>query len=87
LRKLDAYAYYFQFTLTPYGPELEPNVADKDTSIVPTFIELSKMIGSDRVIWRYDSIVITSKWTLDRHIAEFTRLSDKLAGYTKKVII
>lgn len=37
------YQYYFQFTLTPYGRDIEPNLRPKE-DIVKTFIELSKKI-------------------------------------------
>ena len=43
------YRYYFQFTVTPYGQEIERNVGDKE-KIIQTFRSLSKRIGKERII-------------------------------------
>src|SRR5665647_2342080 len=43
------YKYYFQFTLTPYGKDIERSLRDKSL-IIETFIHLSKIIGKDRVL-------------------------------------
>ena len=38
------YRYLFQFTLTPYGPEIEPGLRDKQ-AIVETFQVLGRRLG------------------------------------------
>ena len=38
------YPFYFQFTLTPYGPEIEPGLRDK-RAIVETFQALGRRLG------------------------------------------
>jgi len=55
--------------------------------IIPAFIELAKRIGSERVIWRYDPIVITPRYNFEYHIGAFTRLCELLAGSTQKCVI
>ena len=50
------YRYLFQFTLTPYGPEIEPGLRDK-RAIVETFQALGRRLGRGRVLWRYDPIL------------------------------
>lgn len=87
LSELEKYAYYFQFTLTPYGTDIEPNLPSKREVIIPAFIELSDKIGADRVIWRYDPILINEKYTPERHIACFEMMAGILKGYTKKCVI
>ena len=47
------YRYLFQFTLTPYGNNLERNLRPK-SAILDTFIRLSERLGPKRVLWRYD---------------------------------
>ena len=64
LSELDAYKYYFQFTLTGYGKDMETNLPDKKGQLIPAFQELAGKIGKKRVIWRYDPIVFTKKNTL-----------------------
>ena len=34
LSALEPYAYYFQFTLTPYGTDVEPGLPDKDSVMI-----------------------------------------------------
>ena len=87
LSKLERYVYYFQFTLNSYGKDIEPNVPSKKEVIVPAFQKLSELIGKDRVIWRYDPILINDKYTLDYHIRYFESLAIKLSGYTEKCTI
>ena len=50
LDELKAYKYYFQFTITGYGRDVETGLPDKKKVIIPTFQKLSKMIGKDKVI-------------------------------------
>jgi len=79
-------AYYFQFTLNSYDQEIETNVPLK-TGLIDTFINLSERIGKNRVIWRYDPILLTEKVTIDYHIKYFKYLASKLHKYTNKCII
>ena len=52
LDELEAYKYYFQFTLNGYGPDIEPGMPDADTVRVPVFRKLSEKIGKKRAVWR-----------------------------------
>ncbi|NLY29527.1 MAG: DUF1848 domain-containing protein, partial [Firmicutes bacterium] len=73
LPELDEYMYYFQFTLTPYGKDIEPNIPEK-SRVLAVFKRLSEMIGPDRVIWRYDPILINEKYTVAYHLDAFGRM-------------
>ena len=42
------YMYYFQFTINSYGQDIEANIPSKNDIIIPTFRELSDMIGCER---------------------------------------
>lgn len=75
------YSYYFQFTLTPYGEDIERNLRDKP-DIVKTFQQLSKSIGRDRVLWRYDPILLNASLTLNYHVEQFETLCNQLCNYT-----
>lgn len=88
LDELDArgFNYYFQFTLTPYGRDLERNLRPK-ADIMDTFAALSKRVGRQRVVWRYDPIVVNDTYTVERHKAEFSRMCRRLAPYTDTVVI
>lgn len=83
IHELDKFKYYFQYTITPYGREIEKNIPDKNAVILPSF----KKIGIDKAIWRYDPIFINDKYTWDYHIRAFTKIAEALEGYTGKAVI
>lgn len=87
LPRLKEYAYYVQFTLTPYGRDVETNLPNKNDVLVPSFQRLSDAIGPRRVIWRYDPILLSPRYTLDDHIEHFEKLARRLAGYTTTCIV
>lgn len=70
--------YYFQFTLNAYGKDIEPMVPVKSTEMIDTMIRLSDMIGSHKIVWRYDPIMITPKYTVNYHIKYFEELAKRL---------
>ncbi len=87
LDELASYDYYFQFTLTGYGKDIECNVPHKKEKMIPIFQELSKKIGMQRVIWRYDPIIFTKKYTQEYHLKAFEQIAAALKGYTEKCVI
>lgn len=87
LKELEKYNYYFQFTLTSYGRDVEPNLPSKNTELIPGFCKLSEMIGKERVIWRYDPIFLNNTYTIDYHKKYFRVLASKLAPYTEKCTV
>lgn len=86
LNLIKDYAYYFQFTINPYDKTIEPQVPVKK-DIIKTFETLSNIIGSDRVIWRYDPILLTDQITVEYHKKYYSYLLNRLKGYTKKCVI
>lgn len=87
LDELKAYPFYFQFTLTGYGNDVEENLPDKKTAMIPVFQELSERIGKERVIWRYDPIFFSDRYTVEYHIETFRKMTEALNGYTDKCVI
>ena len=85
--ELAAYQYYFQFTLTGYGTDMEPNVPHKKNHMIQVFRQLSGKIGADRVVWRYDPIIFSDIYTPAYHLRAFRQLAEALQGYTQKCII
>ena len=87
LSELEKYNFYFQFTLNAYGRDVEPNVPSKKEEIIPAFIQLSKTIGRDRVIWRYDPIFLNEHYTIEYHYTYFKKLASMLSEYTEKCTV
>lgn len=80
------YNYYFTFSLTSYGRDIERSVGDKK-KVLQTFKSLSDRIGPQRVIWRYDPILFSFKYTEEYHLKWFAYLLGELTGYTEKCVI
>ena len=87
LDELEKYMYYFHFTITAYGNDIEPKLPHKTDTLLPAFKSLSKTIGAGRVIWRYDPILLNEKYTMDYHICAFEKIAAELSGFTQKVVI
>jgi hypothetical protein len=85
LSLLDDYSYYFLFTLNPYDNGIEVNLPPKQT-LVNTFHALSRAAGRDRVIWRYDPVLLSDTIDTGFHIKNFEETAEQLCAYTHKVI-
>lgn len=80
------YHYYFQHSLTPYGPDMEPGLPPKN-QLLQQVAALGRRLGPDRLVWRYDPILLTPRYTAAFHIDAFTRFCEALAPYTDEVVI
>lgn len=79
------FPYLFHITLTPYHHDIEPNVPDKQT-LIQAIQTLSQKIGKERVILRYDPVLLNDRYTLDYHKKAFEKLIKQLAPYLSTVI-
>ena len=86
LVKLSEYPFYFQFTLTAYEADIEKYLPALQKRIA-IFKQLAEQVGQDRVIWRYDPILINKHYTIDYHIDFFNQIASSLRGYTDSCII
>lgn len=78
--------YYFQVTLNDYVKEgFEPNVPSIEDR-VKTFKELSDMIGKEKVIWRFDPLIITPNITPRDLLTRIWNIGNKLKGHTDKLV-
>jgi len=80
------YPFYVMVSVTGYPDALEPNQASVP-EVLKSMKELSKKIGQERVIWRYDPIILTDITNDEFHCRNFKELSQNLSGYVKRVII
>lgn len=78
--------YYFQVTLNDYVTEgIEPNVPSVDER-VETFKKLSSLIGKEKVIWRFDPLIITPGIGPRELLTRIWNVGNKLKGYTDKLV-
>jgi hypothetical protein len=83
---LTPYRQFWFVTITPYGRDIEGNVPDK-TIVLDAFRRLSAMVGRKALIWRYDPILLTQKYSIDFHLDSFRRMAQVLEGSTDQVVI
>jgi len=80
------FKYYFQYTITGYPKALERAVP-RPLSAIETFKKLSEAIGSGKVVWRYDPILISNLTDYDEHRRRFEKISEALSGFTKRIVV
>jgi len=86
LDKLQDYKYYFQFTVNPYGRELENHLPDI-TRRIDTFKRLADAIGREKVIWRYDPILTNQKYNVRFHKEAFAEIAYSLRDHTNRCML
>ncbi len=80
------YNYYFQFTLNDYDREkLEPRVPSIQSRI-ETFQQLSERIGKEKVIWRFDPLILTDKIGVNELLLKVERIGNQLKDHTLKLV-
>lgn len=81
----DRFHTYFYYTITAYGKDIEPGVPSIETSM-ETLIRLSEQVGRQRVAWRYDPVLLTTDYTISRHLDTFSHMAETLAPYIDRCI-
>ncbi|MDR1124928.1 MAG: DUF1848 domain-containing protein [Deltaproteobacteria bacterium] len=80
------YNYYFSFTITAYGQDLEPGLPRK-AEVLDTFLRLAERLGPRRVDWRFDPVAISAARPLDWHLERFRFICERLGGATERCIV
>ncbi len=75
----------FHYTITAYGKDVEPNVPSIGESI-DTLLRLSSLAGANRVVWRYDPVLLTATYTPEVHFKTFGRIARFLRGKVRGCI-
>jgi hypothetical protein len=80
------FPFYVMVTVTGYPLELEPSMV-RTGKVLAAIRELARKIGPERVIWRYDPILLSSITDEDFHRRNFNALAQNLSGSVRRVII
>ncbi|MBN1928276.1 MAG: DUF1848 domain-containing protein [Chlorobiaceae bacterium] len=89
LSEIDALGinYYFQFTLNDYEADgFEPGVPPL-VERVETFQKLAERIGPERVVWRFDPLLLTRRVTPEVLLERITALAKLLHDCTRRLVI
>lgn len=73
------------YTITPYGTDIEPNVPSVDESI-KTLKELSKIVGKENVLWRFDPLLKINKISCEWLVDSFEKMAKELSKYVSRCI-
>lgn len=76
---------HFHYTITAYDKDIEPNVPGIDES-VETLRDLSAQVGKEKIIWRYDPVLLTGKYTIEQHFATFDYMAGRIAPYVSRCL-
>jgi len=88
LEKLDKLNihYYFQFTLNDYEREgFEPGIPNLQRRI-QTFKKLSEIIGKEKVIWRFDPLILSDQLAVRDLLKKIWSVGSQIKGYTDKLV-
>lgn len=78
--------YYFQVTLNDYEQEgFEPCVP-KLSHRIEVFKRLSMLIGKEKVIWRFDPLIVTPNLSVRQLMAKVWHVGNQIKGYTDKLV-
>lgn len=86
LDEIDHLPYVFHITLTPYHTDIEPHIVDKK-KVINAIKTLKGKIGKERVILRYDPILLSDSYTIDYHLKAFDRTLSYLCDDIDRCII
>jgi hypothetical protein len=78
--------YYFHFSVNDYDREgLEPNVPCLEKRM-EIFKRLADRVGPDRVIWRFDPLIITPKTPLEMLLEKVHKVGTMLHDHTRRLV-
>ncbi len=80
------YRFYFQYTVTAYGPPLEPRAPPPDLAVA-TCRTLAARLRPGSVVWRYDPILLGPAFPAAWHREQFGRLARALEGACRRVVV
>jgi Domain of unknown function (DUF1848) len=80
------YRYLVHFTITGLERTYESHVPPLGAA-VRQFRRIAERIGPDRILWRYDPILIAPRCGADFHLRNFESLAAALAGATRQCSI
>ena len=75
----------FQVTLTPYGKDLEPGVRFK-ADVNDSCLDMAGIIGRDRMVWRYDPVILNAGISLEYHRRKFSMMCSEASQWTDRCV-
>lgn len=77
---------YIQYSLNDYEKEGLEKCVPPIAQRIDTFKQLVDRLGSGRVIWRFDPLLLTDQVNIDSLLAKINYIGNRLQGYTEKLV-
>lgn len=77
--------FYFQYTLNDYDKNIEQNLPNLNKR-VECFKNLSEQICKDRIIWRFDPLILSDEISLQNLLEKIEFIGDELKNHTEKFV-
>lgn len=78
--------YYFQYSLNDYDQEGYEAKVPSVKARIDTFKDISQRVGKEKVIWRYDPLILTDTLHVNELLQRVKRIGDELKDYTSKLV-
>ncbi len=78
--------FLFLFSLLDYPRSMEPGRPASNVALA-VFQELSRRVGPERIVWRYDPLVYSNVTGPEWHVENFQRLAQAFRGHTSRCIV
>ena len=78
--------YYFQYTLNDYDKEGIEKGVPKLAARIETLQQLAEKIGKQKVIWRFEPLILTDTVDVDELLRKVVITGYQLQGYTDKFV-
>lgn len=78
--------FYFQYSLNDYEKEGYEGKVPPLKNRIETFKELSEKIGKDKVIWRFDPLLLTDTIDVSELLRRVKNIGVQLKDYTNKLV-
>jgi DNA repair photolyase len=78
--------FYFQYTLNDYESEKLEQAVPPLKQRIEIFKRLSERIGKERVIWRFDPLLLAEQMSVDDLLGKVRNIGNQLARHTDKLV-
>jgi len=80
------FPFLVQYTINGYPRALEVSVLEA-AKAAEHVREVSRRFGEDAVVWRYDTILLSSLTPLEFHLENFAHIAESVKGYVNECVI
>lgn len=78
--------FYFQFSLNDYDKEGYEGKVPRLENRINTFKELSNRIGKERVVWRFDPLLLTTEIDIKELLRRLENIGNQIHSFTNKLV-